>query len=479
MTNEGKYRLTRRNVMCQGSAALGAALLPACKPAHTSKYDSDIFVLGAGLSGLHAARLLEAEGRDVLVLEGADRVGGRLQTLRHEGGVTTEAGGEQVGASYARILDTAADLDVSMTDDAPIRRGTTYHYKGKIFGQEDWKTSAEHPFIGPFKGRTPAAPLFALAGQNNPLKNAMDWRDGAFQSVDTSAETFLRAQGFSNSALDVIGHTLNGNRLDSYSMMNLYRSLQIYTQSRDMGPSRSFDEGAEALPEAMAASLSRQVARGNMIAKIAATSDAILVTTQNGKTFKARYCICALPFGALRHVEIDAPLSAAQKAAIDNLPYTQILQIHFKVDVPFWDIDGLPADMWMDGPLERIFFSRDKDGAILPYGRVWINGDAATAIAAQSNEDISALLKRELSRTRQVKPSDIKVLATKRWTSGNALAGGAYMHWAPGQISNWAGVMGQSAGRLSFAGEHLSYLHTGMEGAMESGENAALSLLYG
>lgn len=479
MTNNRKYRLTRRSVMRRGSAALGVAVLPACKPNLSSGYDADILVLGAGLSGLHAARILDGEGRDVLVLEGSARIGGRLQTLRHAGGVTTEAGGEQVGSSYARILDTAAALGVSMTADTPTRRGTTYHYNGQLFGPDDWTASASHPFVGPFKGRTPAAPLFALAGQNNPLISAMDWRDAAFQSFDMSADAFLRGKGLSESARGVIGHALNGNRLDSYSMMNLYRSLQIYTQSKDMGPSLSFDNGAEALPEAMAASLSRPVQTGRRITKIKTTPDAVIVTTDSGQTVKARHCICTLPFGALRHVAIDAPLSALQRSAVTRLPYTQILQIHFKVDAPYWDGDGLPADMWMDGPLERIFVSRDKDGAVFPYGRVWINGDSAAAIAATSDEDITALLKRELFRTRQVKPSDTHVLAIKRWTSGNVLAGGAYMHWAPGQISKWADDMGQSAGRLSFAGEHLSNLHTGMEGAMESGENTAHSLLFG
>ena len=33
--------------------------------------------------------------------------------------------------------------------------------------------------------------------------------------------------------------------------------------------------------------------------------------------------------------------------------------------------------------------------------------------------------------------------------------------------------MGAPLGRVHFAGEHLSYLHTGMEGAMEAGQNAA------
>lgn len=479
MTNTGKYRLDRRSLLRQSGAGLGAMFVAGCKFTPTPGFAADILVLGAGLSGLHAARVLEAAGRDVLVLEGAARIGGRLQTLRHQDGHTTEAGGEQVGANYARILDTATALGVPMSVDTPTPRGTTYHYKGKLYGPEDWASFADHPFTEPFKGLTPAAPLFALAGKNNPLVNAMDWRDAAAQRFDISAGTFLHSKGLTEPALDVIGHALNGNHLNSYSMMNLYRSLQIYTQSRDMGPSRSFDEGAEALPKAMALSLSRPVATETMIAKIATTQEAVIVTTRTGKTYKARHCICTLPFGALRHVEIDAPITSVQKSAINTLPYTQILQIHFKLQAPYWDVDDFPADMWMDGPMERIFVSRDKAGGISPYGRAWINGESARTLAAQPDEFVTEMLKQELFRSRQVKPSDIEVLAIKRWTSGNVLAGGAYMHWAPGQISKWADIMGRSTGNLSFAGEHLSALHTGMEGAMESGENSALSFLEG
>ena len=45
----------------------------------------DVVVVGAGLAGLRAAQLLTAAGREVVVLEASDRVGGRVRTDRVDG----------------------------------------------------------------------------------------------------------------------------------------------------------------------------------------------------------------------------------------------------------------------------------------------------------------------------------------------------------------------------------------------------------
>ena len=45
-----------------------------------------VVVVGAGISGLRAATVLQKHGVEVIVLEGRDRIGGRIHTIRNEKG---------------------------------------------------------------------------------------------------------------------------------------------------------------------------------------------------------------------------------------------------------------------------------------------------------------------------------------------------------------------------------------------------------
>ena len=70
----------------------------------------DIIILGAGLAGLTAAVELQKHNQKVLVLEGQDRIGGRIQTIPAN---TTRPGYEdqppfpcalELGASWVTLL---------------------------------------------------------------------------------------------------------------------------------------------------------------------------------------------------------------------------------------------------------------------------------------------------------------------------------------------------------------------------------------
>ena len=62
--------------------------------------------LTPGVGPVGARALLEQFGLQVRVLEASDRIGGRLLTLDDVPG-RPEAGGSQIGAAYARVVDTA------------------------------------------------------------------------------------------------------------------------------------------------------------------------------------------------------------------------------------------------------------------------------------------------------------------------------------------------------------------------------------
>ncbi len=62
----------------------------------------DAAVIGAGLSGLAAARVLVRAGREVAVLEARDRVGGRVLDEPLGGGSVIELGGQWIGPGQPR-----------------------------------------------------------------------------------------------------------------------------------------------------------------------------------------------------------------------------------------------------------------------------------------------------------------------------------------------------------------------------------------
>ncbi|NLB48148.1 MAG: FAD-dependent oxidoreductase, partial [Microbacteriaceae bacterium] len=85
----------------------------ATSPRHT---DIDVLVIGAGVSGLTAAKLLQQAGRRVVVLEARDRIGGRTHSLR-EGARVTDLGASWIhGIVNSPVYDAARSFGLPMTE---------------------------------------------------------------------------------------------------------------------------------------------------------------------------------------------------------------------------------------------------------------------------------------------------------------------------------------------------------------------------
>ena len=70
--------LTRRHSLKLGIAAFLSSL--AGKAAAQEMLGAKVVVVGAGIAGLSAAKLLQSQGADVVVLEAGERIGGRIRT---------------------------------------------------------------------------------------------------------------------------------------------------------------------------------------------------------------------------------------------------------------------------------------------------------------------------------------------------------------------------------------------------------------
>src|SRR3954468_16762668 len=110
--------LTRRRLLQTGAAGAalsltGGPLTTAALAASRKRRRADVVVIGAGFSGLTAARALVKAGHSVIILEARDRVGGRTQNASIAGGkYIAEVGGQFVGPTQDRILALAKAVGV-------------------------------------------------------------------------------------------------------------------------------------------------------------------------------------------------------------------------------------------------------------------------------------------------------------------------------------------------------------------------------
>lgn len=92
--------------------------------------DADVVVVGAGISGLTAARRLDEAGISTLVLEASDRVGGRTVNLDVTDGVITEGGGQWIGPGQDRIFTLIDELGLS-TFETYVTGHAIYQFRGR------------------------------------------------------------------------------------------------------------------------------------------------------------------------------------------------------------------------------------------------------------------------------------------------------------------------------------------------------------
>ena len=461
--------LSRRCLLEGAITGLLAGMSSGCSQPGSGR---SVVVVGAGLSGLNAALIMERWGYEVRVIEAKERVGGRLWTLDHMPG-SPEGGGNIMGANYGRVFHMAHELNVPLR--TPARTLPADYFIGdQRIARRCGATSAAVALPETW----PALPPDRLLGKlniTNPLLGIRAWHDRALMAGDQSAVKGLRALGFPDAAIELIGcNNSYGNNLSETSLMTLYRIMGEF--ARLSGPALSVKEATEGnmrLPEAMAMNLTQPVRKGEPVTAIHQSAAMVTVTVESGKTLEADAVVLALPLPALRQLEVSLP--SPQQALLENIDYHKVVQLHCIVEEPFWESSGWSGSWWTDGPLGRVF-TRPILGTNRHNMTVWINGDDCDALNSLDDTTCTEALTQALWQLMPNARDVTSVGQLVRWST-DPYAGGAWALWRPGQAATAHEAIRTPAGRLFFAGEHTAEAYRGMEAAMESGERAALEVM--
>jgi monoamine oxidase len=465
--------MKRRGFLAAGSAGLGSTVLAGGAAAQTlgtpmaalAAAPERVVVIGAGMSGLAAARKLREAGKEVVVLEARTRIGGRIHT--HTGWPDARV---DLGASWIHGDSDANPLAVQARS-LGARLATTSYESFETFDSNGAKlgTTALSQIK---KLRTDLENALATAqdaSTDQPVRDAV--RAGL--GYNTRSETDKKRIDF------LINSTIEHEYAGEATKLSTWWHDNM---SEYAGNDALFLDGYKVLLDALASGL--DIRFGQVVTRIAHdATNGVTVTTKSG-TVTAKRAVITLPLGVLQSGSVTfAPaLPAAKQTAISKLGMGHYNKCYLRFPYAFWNT----AVDWIEYIPERAYYGQWAEWVsfVRPTGQPILLGFNAAAfgrtIESWTDQEIVNDAMDVLKTMYGVNiPAPTSSVIT-RWST-DPYAGGAYscnlVGSTPAMRTNLAANVSK---RLYFAGEATEKTNFATaHGAYLSGVRAANEILTG
>lgn len=445
-----------------------------------------VIIAGAGLSGLSAAYQLAKRGFEVTILEGRERLGGRVFTLRKpfSDGLYLETGGELIGGGYKRMLGYADEFGVKYEEvPAEVETGgavatlqdgigTTAYLKGRLYPVGS--VLRPHPY-GLVDEEAKGLPPTILA--RNLRLMAREVQEGKRTLADfdkLSLADALREKKVSEQAIKLIDISLNYNSIETVSIGGVLFDLQRRTQAGRV-PYRIIG-GNDQLVKAFGEALKKQSIRillKSKVKKISYSPNGVRISfaDSSGKihTLEADKFVSTIPFSVLRGIPFSPVLPEPKMKAINEIGYTHITKVIMQAKFAEWDRRNLGSSIWTDTKCERIFSTTGSTGDERGIFTIWTEGEGAKFLESMQPNVRIAWGQKEFTRILPFMKGSVEKALTISWAQ-DEFAKGAYAHLLRGQLVSLKPNVKTPVGPIHFAGEHTAETFPGMEGALESAE---------
>ena len=404
----------------------------------------DIVIIGAGSSGLSAAKKLQELGTSYVVLEASGRIGGRAYTESNTLGQPVDHGCSWISGSDDNIF---SDL-----------------------GKNNNFTLVDHS--------NPKIEMFERDGTKSPKEAVKEYNKSEFKIKEILRDTGRR--GIDIPASRVIPKVPYGECFQNWEGALNYAvdvdqiSTAEYWNTKDTQPSFIVKEGLGSL----VATLNNNfpIAFNTNVLNIDYSGSGVKVITSNG-TILAKACICTVSIGVLKSekIKFTPKLPNKTQKALDGIQMGLLVKIPLLFDgsrLGFTENSFLQYDIAPENIGSGCYFLAWPTGH--DYIVAFIGGRFAWNLSKQGEDEIVeyALSKLETLAGYDIRKHFLKGFAFD-WAN-NPLSKGSYSAVKPGCYGAREMLSEPVADKLIFAGEATAGDLAGLvNGAYESGKMAA------
>ncbi|HZI99837.1 MAG TPA: NAD(P)/FAD-dependent oxidoreductase [Gemmatimonadaceae bacterium] len=413
---------------------------------------TDVIIIGAGAAGLMAARELRRAGKNVIILESSDRIGGRVMTLNDmNAGVPVELGASFVhgeAPETTRLLDEARLASVTVLG-AQYRsergrlseQGPIWKRMGKVFGYMKSNRSEDRSFDDFLAERPGGA---RLADERELARGFVR----GFMAADTSliSEKSLAKQG---------------------------------DPTEGASQAKRIVKGYSALIDHVKHDVSTLIRLNHAAKRVIWNKSNVRVIDIYGTAYTATSVIVAVPLQVLQDDTIVfEPGIPKFRAAARQLVMGHVAHVNIVMKERFWE-DKAENISFIHTPERPFNVWWTQNPIHSQLITAWCGGPPALKLVESGTIDDVVLI--ELARTFGMRRSRVEKLAESiHWHdwSGDRNIRGAYSYVGVGGVDAPPVLARAIDGTLFFAGEATDPESSGtVEGALASGKRAARQVL--